>query len=136
MREEYLTKAEAESLDRAAIVRYYNSALYHEIAAANFTAREFAFQAQLGKEDLSGVIPDIGEHRVTVQGIADLLFEKDEGFVLVDFKTDRVSELSELDRRYRTQLSLYAKIIEQVTRKPVKEKVIYSLYLGQSLQLD
>lgn len=136
VREEYLTDAEAQSLDRAAIVRYYDSALYREISASSFVAREFAFQAQLGAQDLSEVIPEIGSHRVTVQGIADLLFAQGEGFVLVDFKTDRVSDLAELNRRYHTQLALYAKIIEQVTHKPVVRRVIYSLYLGQSLQVD
>ena len=61
------------------------------------------------------MIPKIGEHQVTVQGIADLLFEEDGEWVLVDFKTDRISSEQQLARRYHEQLELYARMIADIT---------------------
>ena len=57
------------------------------------------------REDLETVIPNIGEHLVTVQGIADMIFEEDGAWVLADFKTDRV-DADTLCDRYRRQHSV------------------------------
>ena len=94
--------------------------------------REFAFQMELGKEELAAVVPNIGEHQITVQGIADMVFEEDGGWVLVDFKTDRASQQT-LYERYQRQLSLYARMIAGSTGMPVKQKILYSFYLGREI---
>ena len=131
----YLTVQEAQSLDRRAISRYYQSDLFLRSQRSNNLRREFAFQMELGREDLETVIPNIGEHLVTVQGIADMIFEEDGAWVLADFKTDRV-DADTLCDRYRRQLALYAKMIAGSTGMPVREKVIYSFYLGRALTLS
>ena len=133
--EHYLTAQEAQSLDRRAISRYYQSDLFLRSQRSNNLRREFAFQMELGREDLETVIPNIGEHLVTVQGIADMIFEEDGAWVLADFKTDRV-DADVLCDRYRRQLALYAKMIAGSTGMPVREKVIYSFYLGRALTLS
>ena len=133
--EHYLTVQEAQSLDRRAISRYYHSDLFLRSQRSHNLRREFAFQMELGREDLETVIPNIGEHLVTVQGIADMIFEEDGAWVLADFKTDRV-DADTLCDRYRRQLALYAKMIAGSTGMPVREKVIYSFYLGRALTLS
>ena len=133
--EHYLTAQEAQSLDRRAISRYYQSDLFLRSQRSHNLRREFAFQMELGREDLETVISNIGEHLVTVQGIADMIFEEDGAWVLTDFKTDRV-DADVLCDRYRRQLALYAKMIAGSTGMPVREKVIYSFYLGRALTLS
>ena len=54
---------------------------------------------------------------------------EEDGWVLVDYKTDRVSALGELKERYRSQLDYYEEAIRQLTGKKVKEKVLYSFAL-------
>lgn len=81
------------------------------------------------------MIPNIGSHLVTVQGIADLLFEEEDGFVLVDFKTDHVANPAALSERYEKQMRLYAKMLGKITPKPIKEQIIYSLYQGREIVL-
>ncbi len=98
--------------------------------------REFAFQAQLGAEQLQTVLPNIGEHRVTVQGIADLIFEEADGWTLVDFKTDRVADASQLIQRYREQLELYAQMLSKTNGIPICRKVIYSLFLHREIEVE
>lgn len=70
------------------------------------------------------------EELVLVQGIIDAWFEEDGGIVIVDYKTDRVRTMQTLAERYHIQLEAYAKAVERLTGKPVKECGIYSFCLG------
>ena len=72
---------------------------------------------------------------VLVQGIMDAYFEEDGELVLIDYKTDYVKTSKELVERYRKQLEIYGKSLEQLTGKKVKERVIYSFFLGQEIQV-
>lgn len=72
-----------------------------------------------------------------IQGIIDLCFEEDGELVIVDYKTDRVMKgkagEKELVKRYAIQLDYYAKALEQLTGKTVKEKIVYSFALGKEI---
>ena len=65
----------------------------------------------------------------SLHGFIDLLFEEDGDLVVVDYKTDSVSEadVPAAVTRYRLQGGAYAYAVEQVTGKRVKEVVF--LYL-------
>lgn len=76
------------------------------------------------------------EEEVLVQGVIDVYFEEEDGLVLMDYKTDRVSEAEELVKRYHTQLEYYAQALERLTHKKVKEKLIYSFALHQVIAVD
>lgn len=99
-------------------------------ALAGKLHKEQNFVLSYPARELSEVY-DSGEP-VLVQGIIDVFFEEENGIVLLDYKTDRVSggdgeEI--LRRRYRAQLSYYADAIERGAGKPVKERLIYSFAL-------
>ena len=108
--------------------------------------------ARMRKAELAGTLKkeqpfvigmDSGEVRedwpsgelIMVQGIIDAFFEEDGELVLVDYKTDRVPEgedtYSMFSNRYGKQMELYARALEQLTGKKVKEKIIYSLGVGE-----
>lgn len=70
---------------------------------------------------------------VLVQGIIDVYFEEADGLVVLDYKTDKVFSSEELVERYHAQLDYYAKALEQMTGKTVKEKIIYSFTLGKEI---
>ena len=74
----------------------------------------------------------------SLHGFIDLLFEEDEGLVVVDYKTDSVSadEARDAVGRYRLQGGAYAHSIGQVTRKRVKEVVFLYLQPKQEQRLD
>lgn len=73
---------------------------------------------------------------ILVQGVIDVYFEEEDGLVLMDYKTDRVSEGEELIKRYQTQLEYYGQALERLTHKKVKEKLIYSFALHQVIKVD
>ncbi len=78
------------------------------------------------------------EEIVLTQGIIDAYFEEEGEWVLVDYKTDYVEQgqEKELAERYRTQLNYYARALEQLTGKRVREKVIYSFSLGKEIMIS
>ena len=61
---------------------------------------------------------------------------KDGEIIVLDYKTDRVQTEAELKDRYREQLRLYTKALEQITRKKVKEQIIYSFTLRKEIHLE
>ena len=71
-----------------------------------------------------------------LQGIADCVFEEHDGYVLVDYKTDRVKSIETLKERYSAQLEMYKAALNLLLEKPVKECVIYSFSLGNAAVLD
>ena len=77
------------------------------------------------------------EETVLIQGIIDVFFEEEDGFVVLDYKTDAVDTAEELVKRYQVQLAYYSEALTQIfgKEKPVKERIIYSFKLGQEITL-
>lgn len=86
--------------------------------------------------------PFVMEHDgVLVQGIIDVFWIEDEQIVLLDYKTDKVENMSELAERYKLQLELYGEALERIfTTKDkkaiVKERMIYSFRLGEIVDVS
>ena len=75
---------------------------------------------------------------VLVQGIIDVFWLEDGKIVLMDYKTDSVSEPEELLTRYATQLRLYGQALGSVFGggegvKKETENLIYSFALGTTI---
>ena len=72
---------------------------------------------------------------ILVQGIIDAYFEEADGLVVLDYKTDQIYTPEGLIERYHSQLDYYAKALEQLTQKKVKEKIIYSFTIKKEIRL-
>ncbi len=93
--------------------------------------KEQPFVISVGADRIGKEFPET--EKVLVQGIVDVYFEDEGELVIVDYKTDRVSTLQELKDRYRTQLDYYEEAIGRLTGKKVKEKVLYSFALMDTI---
>jgi ATP-dependent exoDNAse (exonuclease V) beta subunit len=69
-----------------------------------------------------------------LDGVLDLAFLEPSGWVLVDYKSDRVAaeDVPARAARYRLQLALYAHAIARLTGRPVAEAQIFFLDSGAS----
>ena len=67
----------------------------------------------------------------------DACFLEEGGWVLLDYKTDRLAGRTPLEtaRRHQAQLELYAEALERATGLPVREKYIFLLSCGQAVAL-
>lgn len=63
----------------------------------------------------------------------DAFFEEDGGLILLDYKTDVIHTPAELADRYKVQLDYYEEALKNLTGKPVREKILYSFYLGETI---
>ena len=74
----------------------------------------------------------VGTGNGSLHGFIDLLFEAEEGLVVVDYKTDAIAgdAAPEAVQRYRLQGGAYAHALQELTGKPVAEVVF--LYLQPS----
>ena len=100
---------------------------------AGLLHKEQPFVLGLPASELGPEYP--AEETVLIQGIIDVYFEEEDGLVVADYKTDAVTQAEELVNRYRVQLDYYARALEQLTGKRVKEKIIYSFGLQRELLL-
>ena len=131
-----LSQRKADSIDREAVKNFFESEIYSRIVMSKSVMRERAFLVRLSDIDTS---VDVHEYKGTdgmLQGIADLLFEEDDGFVLVDYKTDRVKEENELIDNYTDQLLLYKAAFDLILDKPVKSAYIYSFTLRKAIEIS
>lgn len=77
--------------------------------------------------------------RIMLVGIVDVFFEDQDGdLVLIDYKTDYVSRdrYDAIVARYKPQLDLYARALEDISGKRVKEKYIYLFSVGDLVSYD
>jgi ATP-dependent helicase/nuclease subunit A len=135
----FLTEEEAASIDPAAVERLAGSPLGGRMAAAwkkGSLQREFRFSLLV---DADRLLSTQAREQILLQGVIDCFFEEEDGIVLVDYKTDRVSEEKELLARaehYRDQLEAYAEAITRITGKPVKERILVFLAAGREIRLE
>ena len=104
--------------DKAEVARLAGDALAHEAVGA-------ALRARRRWSEISVAAPlEVDGRAVALEGIIDLLYETDDGeLVILDYKTDDVRSAGELERkraRYRYQGACYAYAVERATGKRVR----------------
>ena len=76
---------------------------------------------------------------LTVEGYVDLLYEGDDGLVLVDWKTDALDvrrEPAEAVARYGQQISGYAQVLEATLGRPVARAVLVFLSATEAVEVE
>ncbi len=127
---------------QAAVIRtekvkdFMQSKLFSRIQNADevFREREFTVQINLGDID-SGVNDNVKEEKIIILGKTDLVFTENGEAVVVDYKTDRTKTARQFIEAYSGQLDMYRMAVEQLLEMPVKETLIYSLHLGETIQV-
>ena len=75
------------------------------------------------------------DRNLLVQGVMDCVFREEDGWVLVDYKTDRIEDEESFAESYRPQLQWYAEALGDLTGIPVKEKWLYSISLRKAIKV-
>lgn len=117
-----MTAGEAALADCGMAARFLAGPLGQRMLLSPLVKREWSFNLKISRP-----------FETLLQGVIDLCFVEDGAWVLVDFKTDRVSRAEQLWPRYRRQLEYYRQALTRSTPYPVKEMALYSLRLGQAV---
>ena len=133
-----LTETEAKVVDKKAISEFFRSELAKRILNADKIYKEYAFTVAVPLNEMNPDIPekDAEGESVIIEGVVDCAFEENDELVIIDFKTDRASDESELVAHYRDQLTVYRRCLAEVIGLPVKQTVIYSFSLGKTIQIS
>lgn len=128
-----ISSVEAENIDINKILNFTKLSLWQEVRKAKLVEREKPFYSTVSVKDIYG--NDIYEE-ILVQGIIDLYYinEQDE-LILVDYKTDYVTEENELIEKYSKQLELYKKALQEALNKDVSKIYIYSTCLDKEIRI-
>lgn len=157
---EILTAEQGKAVPSAKISKFFAGPLGSRLLAGRKVLRELPFTLALPASDLysnnevSGVVgiqypltpyPAVpgsqpnydASEAVIIQGVVDCLVDEGDGWLLVDYKTDRIEpdQLEEAVKRYRGQLNLYARAVESILGRKVKEKYLYLFHSDLSVQL-
>ena len=123
-----LTAAQAAAVPCAALSWLTRTPLYGRMAASVRVERELPFSHAVPAAALFGAAA--GAEPVLLQGVIDCCFLTDAGWVLVDYKTDRVPPGEPAARQaaaHAPQLRLYAGALAQLTGLPVAERLVVLL---------
>lgn len=122
---EFISEEEANAIDRGKLSKFFISDVYKRIKNAEKVLREYKFMIKY---------PYNGSETI-VQGIADLIFIEGGKAVILDFKTDDVSDMQTLADRYTEQLKIYKHAISEIFEITADECIIYSMKLGSGINV-
>ena len=134
LEKKFITGKQAEVIDPEKIKKFFGSRLFKRIENSQNLWRELRFvrgipAAELGYEGASD------EDKITVQGVADCVFEENGKLIVVDYKTDFVEDIEELRERYSAQLNMYKRLLSESLGKEVVSAIIWSFRFGKELEV-
>lgn len=130
----FLTKHQAEVIDFEKIRAFFRTDLYKRICLAKRVEREKKFTVAAAHLNISDAVFDrLRDSDGMIKGIIDLMYEDEDGIVIVDYKSDRGMTEEQLREHYRRQLEIYKAALELTTEKEVKGLSLYSIELKKEV---
>lgn len=132
---EILLPEQAAVIDPAQITGFFASPLGQRLLNAGKVQRELPFSLALPAVEVYPELSRAGDGEVVlVQGVIDCLADEGDGLLLIDYKSDAVhpGQASPAER-YRGQINLYTRAVQNILGRPVKERVIYLFDSGETL---
>ena len=131
-----ITSKEKEAINPIKILQFTKTNIWKELKSAKKVEKEKPFYINIKAKD---IYEEKTDENILVQGIIDLYYiNKDGDLNLVDYKTDYVEKgkENELINKYKNQLKLYKKALEDVYKKEIKNVYIYSVYLDKQIKIE
>ena len=130
VQEQLISEDDAGMVDCAKLAEFFCSSIGKKIRQSPNVLREFKFSIL---EDASKYYPNAEGEKILLQGVVDCALLDDDGIVVIDFKTDYVTEASlpKAAARYKSQVMSYAQVLSRIYRKPVKSAMLYFFSLSK-----
>ncbi|MDD3393862.1 MAG: helicase-exonuclease AddAB subunit AddA [Anaerotignum sp.] len=131
-----LSEKEALAFRQEELLKFFASPLAKRIRSADTIEKERPFaMLAAAKELFLGEEYKNVEDTVLINGIIDCYFIEGDKVILLDYKSDRIHQEEAFRSRYKIQLQLYQRALEQALGKKVTEIYIYSFAMGQEILL-
>lgn len=122
-----ISEVEKKAINIDVLYKYTKSELFTSLKSAKEIYKEQPFYINIPAKD---VYDDANDEMILVQGIIDLYYINDKNeLILVDYKTDYIpkGKTVNLEEKYRVQLDLYKKALENSLKRKVDKAMIYAL---------
>jgi ATP-dependent helicase/nuclease subunit A len=139
----FLTNTQSRFLNKNTIQKFLNGNLCQRILKSSKILREYDFTVRMpancydlststyySEKLFSKNLTCENDEKILISGVIDCVFEENGKFIIIDYKTDKISNLEVLYQNYAKQLIFYKYALEKCEDVNVKELIIYSLYLN------
>ncbi|MBE6946994.1 MAG: helicase-exonuclease AddAB subunit AddA [Ruminococcaceae bacterium] len=135
IQEHFLTVEQGEMVDCRKIAAFFNTELGKRLQKHKDVLREFKFTVLENAEAYDDALA--GEE-ILLQGVVDCAMVDEDGIVVIDFKTDYVTQGNLADKvtHYRPQILAYAQAMSQIYQRPVKEAWLYFFGNNQAVAVQ
>lgn len=132
--EGFITSRQAELVDCRKIAGFFATDVGRKLMSGNNVLREFKFSIL---DDGADYGQGLEGEKILLQGVVDCALMEPDGILVVDFKTDRVTEetLGDTVARYSSQVETYAQALQRIYGSPVKASLLYFFHLERFVEL-
>ena len=78
---------------------------------------------------------NIKDEDIVVQGKADCAFIENGKLVLIDYKSDNVTDIDVFKECYKPQIEIYSRALKECTGYTVGERYLYSFKLNRFIEI-
>ena len=134
VQEMLITAEQAELVDCDRLFAFFNTPLGKQIQNSKHILREFKFSIL---DDASKYYDNISDEKILLQGVVDCALIEDDGIVVLDFKTDRITDESmpAIVQKYKTQVCAYANALTRIYNRPVRSALLYFFDLNRFVEV-
>lgn len=131
-----ISNDELSVIDDNGIKAFLDAPVGKRLLACEKVYKEYEFAILKNAEEIYDDIPEYAKgEQIVIQGKLDCAFEENGGIVLVDYKTDNITDEKQFESIYSGQLEIYADAVSQCTGLSVKEIYIYSFKLNKFIRI-
>jgi len=129
-----ITQIQKDSINIEKIYQIINTQFIKNLKNAKEIKKETPFYTYINTKEIYNTQ---NSENILVQGIIDLYYINQQNeVILVDYKTDYVEGSGEeLIEKYKVQLEIYKKALEESLKEKVKHVYIYSIYLNKEIEI-
>lgn len=129
-----ITQIQKDSINIEKIYQIINTQFIKNLKNAKEIKKETPFYTYINTKEIYNTQ---NSENILVQGIIDLYYINQQNeVILVDYKTDYVEGSGEeLIDKYKVQLEIYKKALEESLKEKVKHIYIYSIYLNKEIEI-
>lgn len=127
----FLDEKEINMISKKSIEKFLFGDIGKRILESPNIYREHRFSVTIPSKYLTEY-SCLDNHYTVMQGAIDCAFSENNRYVIIDYKTDKISHTDELWEKYSKQLKLYKFALEQSENVKVSELILYSFHLGES----
>ena len=132
--QKFITEEQGKLADSGKIAAFFDTEIGRKLRAGCQCLREFKFSIL---DDGSHYGDGLEGEQVLLQGVVDCALLEKDGIIVLDFKTDHVTEstVAGAAERYRLQVQTYAEALSRIYEMPVKAKYLYFFQLGRFMEV-